>query len=80
MKEDTWPVSLKISLIWANDPLANGSGRKPGARVTNRALVKDISEVQGGVVKEGGQSEHFVIFSEVVVKRKNITKKKQNSD
>ena len=58
-------------------PRANGakrrSGRKPGARVTNRALAK--SKV--GSSRKGG---HYVIFFEVVVKpKKNITKTRQTT-
>ena len=46
------------------------SRRKPGARVTNRALAK----TKVGSSRKGG---HYVIFSEVVVERKNITKTMQ---
>ena len=58
------------------NPRANGakrrSGRKPGARVTNRALAK--SKV--GSSRKGG---HYVTFSGVVVDRKKHHKNKANN-
>ena len=58
--------------LYHNCPRANGAklrfGRKPGARVTNRAIAK--SKV--GSSRKGG---HYVIFSEVVVERKKTLQK-----
>ena len=57
------------------NPRANGamrrSGRKPGARVTNRALAK--SKV--GSSRKGG---HYIISSEVVVERRKHYKNHAN--
>ena len=58
-------------------PRANGakrrSGRKPGARDTNRALAK----FKVGSSRKGG---HYVIFFEVVVKPKKKHYKNKSHD
>ena len=60
-------------------PRANGawrrSGRKPGARVTNCALAKNLAKSKVASSRKGG---HYVIFCEVVVERKKHYKNKAN--
>ena len=68
------PPAVCVLIIYGKytiNPRANGakrrSGRKPGARVTNRAIAK--SKV--GSSRKGG---HYVIFSIVVVEQKTLQK------